>query len=184
VELAPAVTDVGLKVAVAPVGSPVADSETVCAVPDTTVVDTAVETEEPCVAEPDVGEVEMEKSLVATGFTVSEKVAVWLVDPEVPVIVIVEVPVGVDDVVASVNVELLPADTEAGLNVAVVPAGRPEADSVTVPVNPPMAVVDTVVVVEAPTVTEPEDGESEMEKSGVLLFSATSSYFVYVGSAE
>src|SRR5262249_58396834 len=83
--------------------------------------------------------------------------------------VIGKVPVGVEDDVARVSVELEPAVTEAGLNVAVAPAGRPEADNDTVPVKPPTAVVDTVVVVEPPTVTDPEAGAALMVKSGAGL---------------
>src|SRR5260221_588861 len=116
------------------------------------------------------------------GFTVSEYAAVWDVDPEVPVIVIGKVPVGVVLTVVRVSVELLPTVTDVGLKVAVAPAGRPAAVRGMVPVKPPLAAVETVVAVEPPTVTEPEVGVSAMLKWGGLLLRVTSSYLVWVGS--
>ncbi len=62
VEELPAVTDVGLKVAVAPDGRPDALSDTVWADPDVTAVDTVAE----------VGLTEIEKSFAATGLMVRE----------------------------------------------------------------------------------------------------------------
>jgi hypothetical protein len=64
--------------------------------------------------------------------------------PEVPVIVTVELPVGVPDVVVTVIVELPDVVMEAGENEAVAPAGRPVAAKVTVPVNPASAPTVTV----------------------------------------
>jgi hypothetical protein len=61
----PAVTDDGLNDAVAPDGRPLADSETVCAEPEVTAVDTVADTEPPGFTAPDVGDTEMEKSLPA-----------------------------------------------------------------------------------------------------------------------
>ena len=72
VEELPAVTEVGLKVAVAPEGSPDALSDTVCAEPEVTAVETVVVAELPWTTEPEVGLTEMEKSLVGTGLTVRE----------------------------------------------------------------------------------------------------------------
>ena len=57
----PAVTDVGLKVAVAPVGSPDADRATDSAVPEVTAVLTMAVVDPPAVTVPEVGLTEIEK---------------------------------------------------------------------------------------------------------------------------
>ena len=64
--------------------------------------------------------------------------------PEVPVIVTVELPVGVPDVVVTVIVELPDVVMEAGEKEAVTPAGKPLALRVTGPVNPLTAPIFTV----------------------------------------
>ena len=55
------------------------------------------------------------------------------------------------------------------MNVAVAPAGSPEALSETAELKPPETVVDTVVFTEPPCTADTEDGEAEIEKSGVLV---------------
>jgi hypothetical protein len=65
-----------------------------------------------------------------------------------------------------VSVEEPPGVTEAGLKVAVTPAGRPEADRFTVSVSPPIAVVVTVVADGLPWAAVPDDGLAETVKSG------------------
>jgi hypothetical protein len=89
-----------------------------------------------------------------------------------PVIVIVKVPRG-DDALGRrlrVLVLLAPAtETEDGVNVAVTPAGRPLADSVTVPLKEEVGV--TVIVVFAPLpgfllLTLTVEGEADSEKFG------------------
>jgi hypothetical protein len=65
---------------------------------------------------------------------VRETVVVWLKLPEVPVIVTVEVPVAA--VALAVSVKELVVVAEAGLKEAVTPLGRPDADKLTLPVNP------------------------------------------------
>jgi hypothetical protein len=76
--------------------------------------------------------------------TPSCTVVLWLVAGPVPVTVIVEVPSGVVGAVLTVSVELLPAVTEAGLKLAVAPAGRPLALRLTVPAEPAVTPVLTV----------------------------------------
>src|SRR3569833_2590376 len=98
--------------------------------------------------------------------TVSENEAVWSVLAPSAVMVIGKLPVRMDDVVAMVSVEEPPDWTVAGLNVAVAPAVRPEADSVIDCAAPEVIAVLTVVVTEAPGCTEPEAGFSATEKSG------------------
>jgi hypothetical protein len=83
-------------------------------------------------------------------FTVSVIVVLWLVDPEVPVIVTVAVPtVALAEAVnVSVEVALPFAGGVTGLveNVAVTPEGRPLALSVVAELKPPVLVTVTVLV--------------------------------------
>src|ERR1700758_133996 len=64
--------------------------------------------------------------------------------PEVPVIVIVRVPVVAELLAVKVTVLVLVAGF--GLKAAVVPLPNPEAESVTEPVNPPEGVMVIVLV--------------------------------------
>ena len=64
--------------------------------------------------------------------------------PLVPVTVSGNVPRGVLPLVFTVIVELPGAKTEEGAKVALAPDGRPDADRMTVPPNPPCEVTPTV----------------------------------------
>ncbi len=64
VELPPAVTAVGLRLAVAPDGTPETDKETVCALPEATAVETVAVAVAPAFTDRVDGETEREKSLV------------------------------------------------------------------------------------------------------------------------
>ena len=89
-------------------------------------------------------------------------------EPLVPVMVMVNVPVGVKVAsVVTVRVEEPEVLTEAGLNVAVAPAGRPLALKVTVPLNEPTAATVAVYVVLFPCVTACDAGVAVSVKSGV-----------------
>lgn len=66
-----------------------------------------------------------------------------MVDPLVPVMVIVEVPVGAFLATVRVKSEVPEPVTEAGLKLPVTPDGRPDADKVTAESNPPEAVTVT-----------------------------------------
>jgi hypothetical protein len=68
--------------------------------------------------------------------TSSVTVAVCVSAPLVPVIVSVELPVGVLPVVVTVSVEVPDPLTEAGENDGVAPLGRPLTLRLTEPVNP------------------------------------------------
>jgi hypothetical protein len=68
--------------------------------------------------------------------------------PDVPVIVTGTVPVVAVPPAASVNV--LVAVAGLGLNDAVTPLGRPDADKLTLPLNPFCGVIVTVLVPLAP----------------------------------
>lgn len=91
---------------------------------------------------------------VEEAFTVRLIVAVWLVDPEVPVIVTVAVPTVALAEAVSVRVEVaLPfAGGVTGLveNVAVTPEGKPDALSVVAESKPPVLVTVIVLVPLAP----------------------------------
>ncbi len=78
------------------------------------------------------------------GLTVSVMVVVALRVPDVPVIATVVVPVGAASLAVSVRTLLEVAGF--GLKAAVTPFGRPDADSVTFPVNPFTGVIVIVLV--------------------------------------
>lgn len=69
----------------------------------------------------------------------------------------------------NVKVELpLPgAPIEVGLNAAVTPEGSPETESETAELKPPVALVEIVVLPEAPCVTDKLVGDALRLKSGV-----------------
>ena len=144
VELAPDAIELGLNEAAAPAGSPLALSVTVCADPLTTAVPIVLVPLLPWTRVKLPGLALIEKSSVMGAVTLSEIEVEWVAD--VPVPVTVTVPAGVDDVVLIVRVELLPALTELGLNVAVAPAGSPLALSVTVCADPLTKAVPIVLV--------------------------------------
>jgi hypothetical protein len=83
----PAVTEVGENEAVAPLGRPLAVSETVCAEPDATAVETVALVPAPAATDASVGLSESEKSFVAAAVTLSVSVAVCVPVEPVPVIV-------------------------------------------------------------------------------------------------
>ena len=89
------------------------------------------------------------KSGVPFGFTtVKEIVVVWVSEPDVPVMVTGKVPVVA--VALAVKVTTLVEVVGFVPKVAVTPAGKPEAERVTLPVNPPEGVTVTVLLPLAP----------------------------------
>src|SRR5207245_1483427 len=113
-----------------------------------------------------------------TEVTVNEYDVVCVAEAAVPVIVIGYVPAGVEALVVIVRVLLPPAVTEAGLNEAVAPLGRPDAVSATDSAVPETSAVETVEVADAPETTEPEAGAAAIEKSFVTVpVPATTSIF-------
>ena len=84
--------------------------------------------------------------------------------PETPVIVTTDVPV--DAVPLAVSVNVLVLVVLPGLNDAVTPAGRPEADRLTLPLKPFCGVTEMVLVPLAPCVMVKLFGEAEREKFG------------------
>jgi hypothetical protein len=82
VEEEPAVTEVGLKEADAPDGSPEAVSETVCALPEVTVVEMVEVAEPPGLTEAEAGLAEIEKSFVVeAGVSTTSSYLVYVASP-------------------------------------------------------------------------------------------------------
>jgi hypothetical protein len=94
-------------------------------------------------------------------------VVVWVRLPEVPVMVIVLVPVVA--VLLAVNVRTLVDVVGFVPNEAVTPLGRAELDSVTDPVKPPDGVTVIVLLPLVPCLTVKLAGEAESEKLGVAV---------------
>lgn len=88
-------------------------------------------------------------------------------EPEVPVMVTVEVPVVAVEL--AVNVTELVDVVGFVPKLAVTPEGKPEADRVTLPVNPPEGVTVIVLLALLPCVTLTLLGEAESVKLGVLF---------------
>jgi hypothetical protein len=84
--------------------------------------------------------------------------------PDVPVTVTVTVPVVA--VLLAVSVNVLVLVVLLGLNEAVTPLGRPDADRLTLPVKPFCGVTVTVLVPLAPCTIVTLLGEAEREKFG------------------
>jgi len=72
-------------------------------------------------------------------------VVLWFAPPPlVPLILNVEVPVGVDALVLTVNVDVPWPVTEPGLKLALEPDGKPRTLNVTVPLKPLIGATVTV----------------------------------------
>ena len=164
VELPPAVTAPGLKDAVAPEGSPLAESVTVSADPLMAAVEIVDVALPPCTAETLLGLAPIEKSLGA-GVTVSVTVVLCVALGAVPVIVTEYGPGVVAAPTLKVNVEPPPAVVVGGLNEAVAPAGTPLAPSVTVSAEPLVTAVEMVDVALPPWTADTLAGLALIEKS-------------------
>lgn len=91
-------------------------------------------------------------------------VVVWVSDPDVPVMVIVLVPVVA--VLLAVNVRTLVDVVGFVPKLAVTPPGRAEFESVTDPVNPFRSVTEIVLLPLVPCFTVRLLGDADSEKSG------------------
>ena len=73
----------------------------------------------------------LEPPPATAAFTTRDTVVVCVVEPLIPVIVSVKLPVGVLAAVVTVSVELVPAVIDVGLNEEIAPVGKPLALSAT-----------------------------------------------------
>ena len=155
----------GLNDAVTPVGKPEAERLTLLAKPFTLLTVTVLVPFPPCAKLSDDGEADSEKSGVAVDEMVRVTVVVCVSEPDVPVIVTAFAPVVA--VLLAVNVTVLEVVALAGLNDAVTPVGRPEADNATLLLKP--FVGEMVIVLEPlePCATVKLLGEADSEKSAV-----------------
>jgi hypothetical protein len=131
------------KLAVTPDGNPEADKVTEPVNPPEGVSVIVLFPLVPCFTVKLDGEAESAKFGVAVAFTVRATLVVWVNDPDVPVIVTLAVPVVAVEL--AVNVTTLVDVVGLVPNVAVTPAGRPDADKVTLPVKPLTGVTLTVL---------------------------------------
>jgi|SRR5579864_2071017 len=93
--------------------------------------------------------VQAEGSVVTiVGCTVSDRVVVLVKLPEVPVMLTLTVPVLA--VLLAVRVKVLVLVVLVGLNEALTPVGKPEADKLTLPLKPFCGVIVIVLVPLAP----------------------------------
>ena len=91
----------------------------------------------------------------------SDIVVVFVKPPDVPVMVKLNVPIVA--ALLTVSVRVLVALAGLGLNDALTPPGRPEADKVTFPLNPLRAVKVIVLVPLLPSVRIKLFGDAEIE---------------------
>lgn len=164
--LVPVVKEVGLKLAVTPVGNPLALNATLLVNPPLGVTVTVLVPVPPWAA---LALVAASEKLAAPGI-VRAMVALWVRLPLVPTIEILVVPAGVL-VWALKFTTMLPLPlTEEGLKLALTPAGRFAAEIDTVPVNPKSAATLTVAVGFCPGVSvTAAGGAAVMEKSGLPI---------------
>jgi hypothetical protein len=150
---------VGLNDAATPLGRPEADKLTLPLKPLCGVTVMALVPLAPWVIVKLLGDAERVK--FGGAVTVSERVVAFDKLPEVPVTVTVTVPVAAVLLAVSVNV-LVPV-VLVGLNDAVTPLGRPDADKLTLPLKPLCGVTVMVLVPLAPCRMLRLLGEAENE---------------------
>jgi hypothetical protein len=137
----------GLNEAITPLGRPVADSATLPLKPFSGLTVMVLAPLEPCVTVKVLGAAESVK--VGGGPTVSETVVAFVKLPAVPVMVTLTVPVAA--VLVAVRFNVLVLVVAPGLNEALTPAGRPEADKVTLLLKPFCGVTVIVLAPPAPS---------------------------------
>ncbi len=121
----------------------------------------------PGAPETDVGEAEMVNPGVDDAVTVNETVAAFVIPLPVPVTMMGYVPAGVDDPTVKVTSEVPEpgAASDAGLNNAVVPVGRPNALKTIAELKAPEATVAIVLLPVEPCAMETAFGEAEIVKA-------------------
>jgi hypothetical protein len=145
------VAEAGLKLAVTPLGRPLADSATVPVKPPDGAIVTVALPLLPCLSDSEDGLADSAK--LGAAVTVRLTVVVALSVPLVPVIVITLLRPAVAALVV-VKVSTEEPVVEAGLNDAVTPAGTPLIESATLPVKPPVGVTVILDVPLAPCTTD------------------------------
>src|SRR5947209_1102503 len=138
----------GLNDAVTPLGRPDADKLTLPLKPFCGVTVMVLAPLAPCTIVKLLGDAEIVKLATGTRFTVRETVVVFVRLPDVPVTVTVTVPVAA--VLLAVSVNVLVLAVLLGLNDAVTPLGRPDADKLTLPLKPFCGVTVMVLAPLAP----------------------------------
>jgi hypothetical protein len=101
----------------------------------------------------------------ADAVTVRATLVAWVAEVALPVIVTVDDDAAADEAAVNVRVELPPADTVAGLKLAVTPLGRPLAARDTVSALPDVIAVLIVDVPAEPAATVSVAGAAAIEKS-------------------
>lgn len=162
-ELAP-VMEVGLNIAVAPVGKPLTLKTTAELKLHRAVVVAVQAVALPCTTVCDAGAAAIVKSGVP--FTTRVTVVPWTRLPFVPAIVSVYVPGAVVAAVDTVSVDDPLALIDVGLNVPVAPVGKPLTLRAMAELKPPDTVVVAVYVVPFACTTVCEAGEAVIAKSG------------------
>ena len=104
---------------------------------------------------------------LADGLMVKATEVVFVKLPDVPVIVTLAVPATA--ALLAVNVNVLVLIVLLGLKDAVTPFGRPEADKLTVPLNPFCGVTEMVLVALAPCAMFRLVGAADIKKFGAAL---------------
>ena len=151
---------VELKADVTPLGRPEADNPTLPLKPLSGFTVIVLAPLDPWVMVRLVGRAESEK--FGGGFTVRENVVELVKFPAVPVMVTVAGPVVA--VLLAVNANVLVPVVLPGLNEAVTPAGKPEANKLTLLLKPLSALTETVPAALAPWTTVKLLGEAESVK--------------------
>jgi len=148
---------VGLNEAVTPLGRPEADKLTLLLKPFCGLTVMLLVPVVPCAIVMLFGDAEREK--FGGAFTVRETVVLLVKLPDVPVTVTVTVPVVAVLLAVSVNVLLL--GVLLGLNEAVTPLGRPDADKLTLLLKPFSGVTVTVLAPLVPCTIATLPGDAE-----------------------
>jgi hypothetical protein len=133
-------TELGLNLALTALGRPLAERVTVPVKPASAAIVTLYVAFAPRRIVTLDGAAEIEKSPLTTSVTFT----VWLTDPLAPLIASVYVPPGVVPLVDTLRVAEPDPLTDAGVNEAVAPDGRPVTLKLTAPVNPDPAVTVAV----------------------------------------
>src|SRR5205807_413433 len=176
VALLPAVTDVGVTEALAPLGVPDTLRLIVPPLP-TTVVEMVLEPLAPCTTLTLLWLSEIVKFGLGA-VTVSCTVVVWVTDPSVPVIVSVYVPAA-PSFPTRRSSDLLPAVTDVGVTEALAPLGVPDTPRLIVPPLP-TTVVEMVLEPLAPCARLTPLGLAEIVKFGLGTVTVSCTVVVWV----